>query len=159
MRPLIGLVLRYYVRAFTIFIREPAFRALGFAALFVLLAGTVFYHSTENWSWVDSLYFSMVTLATVGYGDFAPTSDFTRIVTVFYILFGFGVVATFLSVLVKAPLLMSGSITPQALGLSVPASLPPTAKSAPEKQNRHYRRAGRLRRRNRSSSRSSEPNG
>ena len=33
-----------------------------------LLTGTLVYHLLEDWSWVDSLYFSVVTLTTVGYG-------------------------------------------------------------------------------------------
>lgn len=33
---------------------------------------TAFYHFAEGWTWLDSIYFSIVTLATVGYGDLAP---------------------------------------------------------------------------------------
>ena len=48
--------------------------------------GTAFYWAAEDWSLIQSLYFSVVTLTTVGYGDLTPTSDYTRIFTVIYIL-------------------------------------------------------------------------
>lgn len=31
---------------------------------------TVFYHVQEGWRWIDTLYFSVITISTVGYGDF-----------------------------------------------------------------------------------------
>lgn len=55
--------------------------------------GTLVYEYVEGWSFVDAFYFSVVTLATVGYGDHTPTSDFAKIFTSFYILIG---VTTFL---------------------------------------------------------------
>lgn len=53
-----------------------------------LLVGTVSYHALEDWTWIQSLYFSAVTLTTIGYGDFHPTTDESRLFTVFYIFFG-----------------------------------------------------------------------
>jgi voltage-gated potassium channel len=54
----------------------------------LLLVGTLTYHSLERWSFIDSFYFSVTTLATVGYGDLYPTTSFSRLFTSFYILFG-----------------------------------------------------------------------
>ena len=45
-----------------------------------------------DWSGIDAAYFTMATLATVGYGDLAPTSDASRVVTVFMIFFGISIV-------------------------------------------------------------------
>lgn len=39
----------------------------GFAAL--LMAATVYFHFAEHLSWIDAVYFVIVTVATVGYGD------------------------------------------------------------------------------------------
>lgn len=51
-------------------------------ALIALIAvGTVAYHLMEKWSWVSSFYFSVCTLTTVGYGDFVPTTDVSRLFT------------------------------------------------------------------------------
>ncbi len=42
---------------------------IGISFLFIIIASTVFFHYEENLSWIDSLYFVIVTVATVGYGD------------------------------------------------------------------------------------------
>lgn len=57
---------------------------------FLLLTGTIFYAHIEKWSYLDALYFSVITLATVGYGDLHPTSPASKIFTIFYIFIGVG---------------------------------------------------------------------
>lgn len=42
---------------------------LVIAFIALLLGAVVFFHFSENLSWVNSLYFVIVTVATVGYGD------------------------------------------------------------------------------------------
>lgn len=56
-----------------------------------LAIGTVFYHLVEKWRWLDSLYFTVITLATVGYGDYAPKTDAGKIFTIFYVFIGIGI--------------------------------------------------------------------
>lgn len=63
--------------------------------------GTVAYIWLEGWSVIDALYFSVVALATVGFGDFVPTTDAGKLFTVAYILFGIGILAAFASELTK----------------------------------------------------------
>src|SRR5688572_8411032 len=50
---------------------------LGSVAV-LLAVGTVVYSVLEGWTLLDSLYFSVVTLATVGYGDLSPTTDLAK---------------------------------------------------------------------------------
>ena len=71
--------------------RDPQFRALLLLYGALLLIGTVFYVRTEGWSVLDALYFCVVTLATVGYGDFAPRTSVGKVFTIVYILIGAGV--------------------------------------------------------------------
>ena len=63
--------------------------------------GTIFYWSVEDWTFIQSLYFSVVTLATVGYGDLTPTTDYSRIFTIIYIFIGLGVLVLFLSAIAQ----------------------------------------------------------
>ena len=71
--------------------QAPAFRATASLAVLLLVSGTIFYHSVEGWSWIDSLYFSVTTVSTVGIGDLAPQTDIGKLFTVVYIFVGVGV--------------------------------------------------------------------
>lgn len=74
-----------------------AYRLIVSVALLTLAIGTVFYHLVEHFSWLDSYYFSVVTLATVGYGDFVPKTPVGKLFTTFYIFIGVGIVTTFIT--------------------------------------------------------------
>lgn len=63
----------------------------------LVLTGTIFYWRTEDWTVVQALYFSVVTLTTIGYGDLAPTRAGTQIFTIIYILTGLGVFVALLA--------------------------------------------------------------
>jgi len=54
----------------------------------IIFVGAVLYRYLEGWSWVDSFYFVVITLTTIGYGDLTPTTDLTKILTIFYSLNG-----------------------------------------------------------------------
>jgi voltage-gated potassium channel len=85
------LAFRGLARAVVAVWRDPETKALPLIAGALVFSGTIFYWRFEDWTIIESLYFSVVTLATVGYGDLTPTSDETRIFTVIYILTGLGV--------------------------------------------------------------------
>ena len=77
------------------------FRFLTGGVFLTIGIGTVFYHFVEGWSWIDSYYFSVVTLATVGFGDLAPKTDLGKIFTTFYIFAGVGMLAAYFGLLVR----------------------------------------------------------
>lgn len=79
--------------------KQPETRALSMLALGVVAIGVVFYTNVEHWSVVNAIYFCVVTLGTVGYGDITPTTDAGKIFTVLYILFGLAVIGGFFATL------------------------------------------------------------
>ena len=81
--------------------RDPEGKVLLVSAVSIVTVGTIVYSFLEGWSLINSLYFSVVTLATVGYGDLHPTTDAAKLFTVGYILAGIGVLAGFASELTK----------------------------------------------------------
>ena len=80
---------------------KHAFRYLAGLAIMVLLLGTVVYRVIEDWSWVDSFYFSSVALTTVGFGDLSPSSDVSKLFTVFYIFAGISLIGGVLNAFLK----------------------------------------------------------
>jgi len=59
-----------------------------FILFLLIFIGTVFYHNIEGWRYLDSVYFTVVTMTTIGYGDFTPQTDIGKIFTIFFIFSG-----------------------------------------------------------------------
>lgn len=76
---------------------EHLYKILAAAAAALLATGTVTYRILEDWSWVDSFYFSAVAVTTVGFGDLTPTRDVSKLFTVGYIFAGVAIITTFLT--------------------------------------------------------------
>jgi voltage-gated potassium channel len=83
-------VRRLYRGVHTAF-REPEVQGVVMLALALILVATVFYWLAEGWSLLDAVYFSVVTIATVGYGDLAPETAIGKIFTICYIFAGIGI--------------------------------------------------------------------
>jgi voltage-gated potassium channel Kch len=65
--------------------RDPETKALPAVAGALVLTGSLFYWRFEDWTYIEALYFSIVTLTTVGYGDFSPTTAGTQTFTIFHL--------------------------------------------------------------------------
>jgi len=76
-------------------VKQPETRALLIAATLLLVVGAVFYTRVEHWTVLNAVYFCVVTLGTVGYGDITPTTDLGKLFTIFYIIVGLGIVGGF----------------------------------------------------------------
>lgn len=86
--------------------KDRDFRNLFLWLLTLLTLGSWFYMRVENWSFLDSFYFSITTLATVGYGDLAPQTAAGKIFTIFYIIIGIGMLSGFIILLAERSGLM-----------------------------------------------------
>jgi voltage-gated potassium channel len=70
------------------------------AAGLVILAGTIVMYNIEKnapntqiKTYLDSLWWCVSTVTTVGYGDIVPVSNLGRIVAIFYMFFGISMVS------------------------------------------------------------------
>ena len=78
------------------FLKDEEYRDLLFTTIVILGIGTLAYHYLEGWDWIDCFYFSVITLTTIGYGDFSPQTLEGKLFTVFYILVGIGMILSFI---------------------------------------------------------------
>ena len=109
-------------RPFRAMLRDPEAKVLVIAALAVIAIGSVVYMVLEHWGPIDAVYFCVVTLATVGYGDLHPTTDAGKIFTVIYILSGLGIIAAFVTELAKHRSVGQGRLASQIAAAELPMS-------------------------------------
>jgi voltage-gated potassium channel len=81
---------------------DPEFHALLVLTIVLLFSGTLFYAHYEGWSYIDALYFCVMTMSTIGYGDLTPTSGFSKIFTIVYALITIGLFVAMASKLASA---------------------------------------------------------
>ena len=79
--------------------QKEAFRGLALITLFILFSGMGFYYRFEPsiTTWIDAYYFTVITLTTIGYGDFSPTTPFTKFFTTLYVFVGLGNIAALIA--------------------------------------------------------------
>ena len=88
-----------FIKIIISFLKDKQYLKLLALTTSVIGFGTFMYRYLEDWHWIDCLYFSVVTLTTVGYGDFAPTTNAGKIFTIFYIIIGLGIILNFIEII------------------------------------------------------------
>lgn len=95
--PVLGIfaIGRFFVRIATLLWRKEEIRGLLAVTLGTILMGAWFYYQFEPTitTWVDAYYFTVITLTTIGYGDFSPTIPLTKLFTTVYVFVGLGIIA------------------------------------------------------------------
>ncbi len=76
--------------------------------LLITLVGTLGYHFLEGWSLANSFYATIVTLGTVGFGDFYPITPAGKCFAIFLIVFGVGTMTYTFAVIMEV--LMEGRL-------------------------------------------------
>ncbi len=87
----------FFFRTIISFLQDDEYRDLLITTIIIISVGTITYHYLEGWTIIDSLYFSVVTLTTIGYGDFSPQTDAGKIFTIIYIIVGIGMILSFIN--------------------------------------------------------------
>ena len=80
------------------------YTSILYVFVYVLVGSLLYYfiftlkdNNSKDADYIDTIYFCLVTLTTVGYGDFHPHDDSSKLFTCLYIIFGIGFIAYCLS--------------------------------------------------------------
>ena len=73
-----------------------------FILLIILFIGSIGYMNIERWSFLDSLYMTVITITTVGFGEVRQVSQAGRVFTIFIIFLGIGIIAYILGMTAQA---------------------------------------------------------
>jgi hypothetical protein len=57
------------------------------AGIYVIISSIV-WMIVEPWNFIESLYFTIITITSVGYGDYKPSSDLSRWMVIVFIISG-----------------------------------------------------------------------
>lgn len=67
--------------------------------ILIIIVGAYAYSNIEGWSGLDSLYFVVVTVTTIGYGDLVPQTNLGKIFTIFFSFLGISAAFYFVSMI------------------------------------------------------------
>ena len=79
------------VKAIYAAFRSTQVQALILVCVLIALAQAVVFMRIEGWRFLDAFYFSVVSMATVGYGDFAPRTPLGKITALVFLMVGIGI--------------------------------------------------------------------
>ena len=99
----------------------------------LLGAGTLAFHMLEEWTLIDSFYFTGVTLSTIGYGDLVPKTELGKLFTVFFSFSAIGIAFYCISVLAESRTL----IVEESKKLRLPKGI--KINGFAKKKHKHYR--------------------
>lgn len=74
------------------FYRSTSFRALSLIVIYMSVGVLGFSFLFEKWELRDSIYFSVVTFTTVGYGDIRPATRGGKLFSCFFAFMGIGII-------------------------------------------------------------------
>jgi uncharacterized membrane protein len=100
------IILSLLVHRFMVIFRHMARSAEAltvlFSAITLLAGGTYVFHEIEGWRPLDALYFCVISLTTVGYGDLTPKTDAGKVMAIVYILLGLGIIMALATMVAQA---------------------------------------------------------
>jgi voltage-gated potassium channel len=103
-----------YTRSISEFVKVLSEKRIELVTLFIFMAFITFTAATaifffeadqqdaEITGFFDSVYWALVTMSTVGYGDITPNTTEGRVITLVLIIAGLGVISFFTSIIVSA---------------------------------------------------------
>lgn len=83
-------------------VNKDKIRVALFGLLIIIIVGTLGYHVIEGWNLLESLYTTIQTISTVGYGDYTPQTGEGKLFTIILIIFGVGTMLYTVGMLAEA---------------------------------------------------------
>jgi len=74
--------------------KDVEFRILFVLIVLLLLTGAIFYSEVEGYDLIDSLYFSVMIMSTIGYGELTLSTSTAKVFTIVYAFVSIGVFIT-----------------------------------------------------------------
>lgn len=74
--------------------KDVEFRILFVLIVLLMLTGAIFYSEVEGYNLIDSLYFSVMIMSTIGYGELTLSTSTAKIFTIVYAFVSIGVFIT-----------------------------------------------------------------
>lgn len=96
-----GLLVRRFLSLLRRMASSPEALTVLVSAAAMLAGGTYVFHRVEGWGLLDALYFCVISLTTVGYGDLTPQTDTGKAMAIVYILLGLGIVMALVTTLAQ----------------------------------------------------------
>jgi len=87
----------FLIRTIISFFKDEIYRELLITIIVLVSVSTVVFHFTEDWNWLDSLYFSVSTITTTGYGDLYPKSEIGKIYNLFFLVISLILILMFIN--------------------------------------------------------------
>lgn len=85
----------FFKKIARIFTRENIHKLLIIILLLIIVGSFGLVHFEENLNFFDALWWSVVTMTTVGYGDISPATEGGRIIAVIVMVTGIGLLGVF----------------------------------------------------------------
>jgi len=67
-----------------------------------IFGGALVYVFLEQWTYFESVYFTVITLTSIGFGDYLPSNSASRLFTVVFVILGLGTVSAAIKMFMSA---------------------------------------------------------
>jgi len=97
--------------------RRRQFLTILAAFVFTITSAALWYHMTEKWDYMESIYYAFIAFSTIGYGDIYPHHE--NLIRLVFTPFGIGIFLVLLSQVAQEEMRRLNRITSMALNVQI----------------------------------------